>query len=872
MKCLQAALLVTTLVAAHPSRGDGDPTLLSYWDRLDPDETLGEHQHSHGLGGGDISENAPAKNISVVHVVQSCHLDIGFTDTVVNVVNEYFDRHIPMAISTGKAMRNGSMSWHAEPGALSRGNDRPSWPRNTTVKAAVAACEADTACIGLTYRNGNETIKKIYLKGNGATDTGSANWTLWYKPPSTPIPPGWRLRFTMQAWYLTLYMHCPPGLGLHCPSDAAKAALKGAIKEGDITWHAFPHNAELEAGSAGVVRHGLRLTHALDAAFGQPPKRVLSQRDVPGLSRSMIPILKSEGVYAVSVGVNGASMYPRVPRIFRWRDPVSGEEVLAMWHARGYGGWGKGEAVVVPGFDHVLVTDWNADNRGLHPEREYIDHLRAIQKEWPHAQVVVSTFDNFTEQLIASGAVANLDVITREVGDSWIYGDPSDARKVAQMRALHRAWDAHDDEHSRAEQRGSTKLPSAADDPQLANATLFMLKNIEHTWGEHEHGLNYKADDWSNAGFARRRADTPAGYEALESTWWEQRRIGIDMTREALKGHPLSASVEDGLGEYSANCTPPYAAPEIDPATLGWSAVPPEAVGSTVLRHGDVAVGFDPRSGAISHLSQGGEAWAGSERRLLDLHYVTYSSANMSVFQRAYSGLDKPPSWFVHDFGKPGDSLANYTVTNGALDRMWTRGNGTEALLRVTLNSSVATNEYGAAPVHFWRIALNAQTDGSKVALSARLNVVGKPPTRHAEAMFVRFNPPQAAAAERGSMELNKLGQWVGATSSLVVDGGSKVLHGVQRGVRARSATNRTMTIDMLDSGVVSLGEPNGFPVALNASHPWAPPDVATNGLSSMLFNNLWGTNYVMWQPYRRAGWEVPAEANYAFRYEITWQ
>ena len=37
-----------------------------------------------------------------------------------------------------------------------------------------------------------------------------------------------------------------------------------------------------------------------------------------------------------------------------------------MWHARGYGGWGKAEAVVVPGFSHALVTDWNADNRGLH--------------------------------------------------------------------------------------------------------------------------------------------------------------------------------------------------------------------------------------------------------------------------------------------------------------------------------------------------------------------------------------------------------------------------------------------------------------------------------------------------------------------------
>lgn len=40
-----------------------------------------------------------------------------------------------------------------------------------------------------------------------------------------------------------------------------------------------------------------------------------------------------------SVGVNGASMYPRVPKIFRWLDPVSTEEVIAMWHPRGYGGY-----------------------------------------------------------------------------------------------------------------------------------------------------------------------------------------------------------------------------------------------------------------------------------------------------------------------------------------------------------------------------------------------------------------------------------------------------------------------------------------------------------------------------------------------------
>ena len=74
-----------------------------------------------------------------------------------------------------------------------------------------------------------------------------------------------------------------------------------------------------------------------------------------------------------------------------------------------------------------------------------------------------------------------------------------------------------------------------------------------------------------------------------------------------------------------------------------------------------------------------------------------------------------------------------------------------------------------------------------------------------------------------------------------------------------------------IDAGVVCLGEPNGFPVHLNESDPWRPPDVATHGASSMLFNNLWDTNYIMWQPYREQGKEVPGAGDYAFRYELQW-
>ena len=36
--------------------------------------------------------------------------------------------------------------------------------------------------------------------------------------------------------------------------------------------------------------------HAWQAKFGLPPKHTLSQRDVPGMTRSVIPILKEVGV------------------------------------------------------------------------------------------------------------------------------------------------------------------------------------------------------------------------------------------------------------------------------------------------------------------------------------------------------------------------------------------------------------------------------------------------------------------------------------------------------------------------------------------------------------------------------------------------
>ena len=61
----------------------------------------------HGGGG-----NAPTTHpeIEVVHVINSCHLDIGFADSSQGIINRYFDHHFPLAAQEGKAFRSGTLS------------------------------------------------------------------------------------------------------------------------------------------------------------------------------------------------------------------------------------------------------------------------------------------------------------------------------------------------------------------------------------------------------------------------------------------------------------------------------------------------------------------------------------------------------------------------------------------------------------------------------------------------------------------------------------------------------------------------------------------------------------------------------------------
>ena len=72
----------------------------------------------------------------------------------------------------------------------------------------------------------------------------------------------------------------------------------------------FPFNAQREVYDASMLTFGLALSADLSQSLGAPISRVLSHRDVPGMTRSVIPTLLRHNVSAISIGVNGGSAPP----------------------------------------------------------------------------------------------------------------------------------------------------------------------------------------------------------------------------------------------------------------------------------------------------------------------------------------------------------------------------------------------------------------------------------------------------------------------------------------------------------------------------------------------------------------------------------
>lgn len=287
---------------------------------------------------------------------------------------------------------------------------------------------------------------------------------------------------------------------------------------------AFPHSAQAEVLGVDGFEAALNMGAELADRYGIQRPAVLSQRDVPGLTRGVVPHLSRHGVIGVSVGANDGSPPPIVPSTidcyhgsvrsfevydvlfvltiacryqqirtpFLWQDKSSNTSVIVDIHPGGYGGEipllqpGSNstssyfsrdgllcDCVGVPGLPEVMCYAFRGDNYGPASANETEQNWRMFGKAFPNATVKASTLDSFFKLLATPSIKSKLPVVTSEIGDTWIYGVSSDPQKTSEMRAMMRA---------RAECVLVGKC-SAALEPGLSTFTHLLLKAAEHTWG-----------------------------------------------------------------------------------------------------------------------------------------------------------------------------------------------------------------------------------------------------------------------------------------------------------------------------------------------------------------------------------------------------
>lgn len=87
-----------------------------------------------------------------------------------------------------------------------------------------------------------------------------------------------------------------------------------------------------------LLEFGVELSRDLAVNLKRPGSlpNTVSQRDVPGTTRAIIPHLRRKGVKAMSIGVNWGSSPVEVPSLSLWRDEPSNTSIYLLYHGRGY--------------------------------------------------------------------------------------------------------------------------------------------------------------------------------------------------------------------------------------------------------------------------------------------------------------------------------------------------------------------------------------------------------------------------------------------------------------------------------------------------------------------------------------------------------
>ena len=614
---------------------------------------------------------------------------------------------------------------------------------------------------------------------------------------------------------------------------------------GDLCWQALPFTLHTEYCDRSLLEHGMSLSAELDRRFGRHT-RAAKVTDVPGHTRGLVSVLADAGVDFLHVGVNPASACPRVPERFRWVDPAavgegggpgggSAPSINVMYQP---GGYGDVQVLDVPGpFGPVaVVIDLTGDNLGPPRADDVIARWAALAARFPAAQIAAATLDDVAAVMAATAD--SLPVIDGEIGDTWIQGVGSDPLKTAGFREL-----------CRLRRRWLDGGAVAVDDPALRAASTSLLCVAEHTWGLDQKTHWPDTTHWSADALASLLSGSdpaaqagqsgPEAARAFAASWDEQRRYldgFVDLLDEggradladearrvlaATRSVVSRAPVDGGRSDELPTSGSP-SAPTCDETTAGSSF------------GGGLSAEFDGDGAVIGLRDSDGRELASPAAPLARLAFQTFDADHFERWYSTYNAGTVPDDewWARWDNTKPG------LEHSGAASRWWA-----PRLVDVVEDDDqvvarLAFDAPGDAPVSLPAraeltlrcVGAEREGHGDASAVEFDLQWFDRPAARWPGAVWWTFAP---TVEEPEQWRMSKLGEWV-SPFEVVRDGGVH-LHCADR---VRHAAG--VELEFVDASLVAPGRPRLL--------EWPPVPVdLSDGWHVCLHDNVWGTNFPMW-------------------------
>ncbi len=599
-----------------------------------------------------------------------------------------------------------------------------------------------------------------------------------------------------------------------------KSNLTEALKNGDICAHALPFTTHTELLDADTLEYGLSLIDKIDKISGT---KTISAKmtDVPGHTAALVPFLARKGIKLLHIGVNGASAIPVVPECFLWKK--DGYEIVVIYSGD-YGGEFRSCLI-----DDILYFDHTLDNHGVRSPEAVIGNFNAIQEKYKGFEVVAGSMDYIAEKLWS--VKDRLPVITSEIGDSWIHGAASDPYKVAalkELQSLKREW-----------LDSGSLVKNSAEYNELDDNLLCIC---EHTWGmdmktylgDYEHYLRKdfeKARKRDKVRITRIFADFPhnfnnfvrrlkgeykvGSYRVIEKSWQEQREYIKKAVGALSKDRAKKAS------ERLARLTPQdYLREEGKPLECG-----------KTYSFGSYRLCINSFGGIGSFAVDNVNLIKDNNRPVMQYH--SYGIADYNFWFDHYTrDAAKNKNWAFSDFGRPLLKYADKGYLKGRFDYRLESSTIRESKQGLTISVMLRVDDYCSSELGApKRIQLIYTVDND--GLNIRVIWISKPASRLTESLHFNLYPN----AKKESLFYQKIGADIDPYK--VVKYGNRNLSAVER-IKFTSGASDVCIVNS-HAPLVGLGKGK----ILEFDNKYG--NVEEEGLSFILHNNVWGTNFPLW-------------------------